>query len=118
MRSTTGVRPVRGSSGSRSTPPSRWPRSRRSTRCTSAWVAPRCSARCSGASPTAHDDPPGVSGPEIHTAPVVVLGGGIAGLTATRERLRTGIDAVLYEAGPKVGGMADSHFDTDGFTFD
>jgi protoporphyrinogen oxidase len=59
-----------------------------------------------------------VSGPEINTAPVVVLGGGIAGLTATRELLRNGIDAVLYEAGPKVGGMADSHFDTDGFTFD
>ena len=59
-----------------------------------------------------------MSGPEINTAPVVVLGGGIAGLAAARELLRNGIDAVLYEAGPKVGGMADSHFDTDGFTFD
>ncbi len=25
---------------------------------------------------------------------------------------------MLYEAGPSVGGMADSHHDTDGFTFD
>jgi protoporphyrinogen/coproporphyrinogen III oxidase len=58
------------------------------------------------------------SGPEISTAPVVVLGGGIAGLTATRELLRNGLDVVLYEAGPSVGGMADSHHDAEGFTFD
>ena len=77
---------------------------RRSTGCTSARAAPRCSARCSGASPTADDHPPGVSGPEINTAPVVVLGGGIAGLTATRELLRNGIDAVLYEAARRSAG--------------
>ncbi len=59
-----------------------------------------------------------MSGPEISTAPVVVIGGGIAGLTMTRELLRNGLDAVLYEAGPKVGGMADSHHDAEGFTFD
>ncbi len=56
--------------------------------------------------------------PEIHNAPVVVVGGGIAGLSATRELLRNGIDAVLYEAGSSVGGMADTHHDPDGFTFD
>ncbi len=59
-----------------------------------------------------------MSGPEISTAPVVVIGGGIAGLTMTRELLRNGLDAVLFEAGPSVGGMADSHHDAEGFTFD
>jgi protoporphyrinogen oxidase len=59
-----------------------------------------------------------VSAPEISSAPVVVIGGGIAGLAATRELLRNGLDAVLYEAGESVGGMADSHFDPEGFTFD
>jgi protoporphyrinogen/coproporphyrinogen III oxidase len=58
------------------------------------------------------------AGPEISTAPVVVIGGGIAGLAATRELLRNGLDVVLYEAGASVGGMADSHYDTEGFTFD
>lgn len=61
---------------------------------------------------------PSATGPEITTAPVVVIGGGIAGLAATRELLRNGLDVVLYEAGPAVGGMADSHHDADGFTFD
>lgn len=58
------------------------------------------------------------TGPEITSAPVVVIGGGIAGLTATRELLRNGLDVVLFESGASVGGMADSHFDTEGFTFD
>ncbi|MGZ4755689.1 MAG: protoporphyrinogen/coproporphyrinogen oxidase [Acidimicrobiia bacterium] len=58
------------------------------------------------------------AGPEITTAPVVVVGGGIAGLAATRELLRNGLDVVLYESGSSVGGMADSHHDTEGFTFD
>jgi oxygen-dependent protoporphyrinogen oxidase len=58
------------------------------------------------------------TGPEISTAPVVVIGGGIAGLAATRELLRNGLDVVLYEAGDAVGGMADSHMDAEGFTFD
>jgi protoporphyrinogen oxidase len=59
-----------------------------------------------------------VSAPEITTAPVVVIGGGIAGLAATRELLRNGLDVVLYEAGRSVGGMADSHHDSEGYTFD
>jgi oxygen-dependent protoporphyrinogen oxidase len=58
------------------------------------------------------------AGPEITSAPVVVVGGGIAGLSATRELLRNGLDVVLFEAGDAVGGMADSHYDTEGFTFD
>jgi oxygen-dependent protoporphyrinogen oxidase len=58
------------------------------------------------------------TGPEISTAPVVVIGGGIAGLAAARELLRNGLDVVLYEASASVGGMADSHYDPEGFTFD
>lgn len=56
--------------------------------------------------------------PEIRNAPVVVVGGGIAGLSATRELLRNGLDVVLYEAGSSVGGMANTHRDPSGFTFD
>ncbi len=56
--------------------------------------------------------------PEISNAPVVVVGGGIAGLAATRELLRNGLDVVLYEASGSVGGMADTHHDPDGFTYD
>jgi protoporphyrinogen oxidase len=56
--------------------------------------------------------------PEIANAPVVVVGGGIAGLSATRELLRNGLDVVLYESGSSVGGMADTHRDPDGFTYD
>jgi protoporphyrinogen oxidase len=59
-----------------------------------------------------------VTGPEASSAPVVVIGGGIAGLAATRELLRNGLDVVLYEASGSVGGMADTHFDPEGFTFD
>lgn len=57
-------------------------------------------------------------GPEMTTAPVAVLGGGVAGLAAARELLRNGLDVVVYEAGRSVGGMADTHRDEDGFTFD
>lgn len=56
--------------------------------------------------------------PEIANAPVVVVGGGIAGLSATRELLRNGLDVVLYESGSSVGGMAGTHRDPDGFTYD
>ncbi len=56
--------------------------------------------------------------PEAHTAPVAVLGAGVAGLAAARELRRLGLDAVVYEASGSVGGMAASHLDPDGYTFD
>ncbi|MBM3676009.1 MAG: FAD-binding protein [Actinobacteria bacterium] len=56
--------------------------------------------------------------PEIHEAPVVVLGSGLAGLAAARELRRLGIDVVVYEAADRVGGMADTHRDEHGFAFD
>lgn len=54
-----------------------------------------------------------------HAAPpVVVLGAGIAGLTAARELHRRGIPVKLFEAGKQVAGLAASHRDEDGFVLD
>lgn len=50
--------------------------------------------------------------------PVVVIGGGIAGLVAAHELSRHGVDADVYEAGPRLAGMAASHTDADGFSYD
>lgn len=52
------------------------------------------------------------------TPPVVVLGGGIAGLLAAHELQRNGVAAEVYEAGPRIAGMAASHTDSDGFSYD
>ena len=52
------------------------------------------------------------------TAPVVVIGGGIAGLVAASELSRYGVAADVYEAGPRLAGMATTHTDPDGFSFD
>ncbi|MDP1795295.1 MAG: NAD(P)-binding protein, partial [Acidimicrobiales bacterium] len=50
--------------------------------------------------------------------PVVIIGGGIAGLIAARELARHGVVADVYEAGPRLAGMAASHTDPDGFSYD
>jgi len=42
------------------------------------------------------------------TKPVVVLGGGIAGITAALELSRAGFPAVLVEKSPFFGGLAAS----------
>ena len=47
--------------------------------------------------------------------PVVIIGGGIAGLVAASER--HGVAAEVYEAGPRLAGMASSHTDPDGFSY-
>ena len=52
------------------------------------------------------------------TPPVVVLGGGIAGLLAAHELGRNRVAAQVYEAGPRIAGMAASHTDADGFSYD
>lgn len=49
---------------------------------------------------------------------VAVLGAGIAGLVAATELRRRGVEVLVYEAGPRVAGMADSHHDADGFSYD
>jgi protoporphyrinogen oxidase len=50
--------------------------------------------------------------------PVVVLGAGLAGLTAGTYLRRHGIDVKVFEAGPHVAGLARSFQDADGFTYD
>jgi protoporphyrinogen oxidase len=56
--------------------------------------------------------------PQGATPPVAVLGAGIAGLVAAAELRREGYDVVVFEAGPKIAGMAESHHDEDGFSYD
>ena len=51
-------------------------------------------------------------------APVAIIGGGPAGLTAAWFLHRNNIPFVLYEAGPKIAGLAASFHDPDGFTYD
>ncbi len=50
--------------------------------------------------------------------PVAVLGAGIAGLACAAELRRRGVPVVVFEAGPKIAGLATSHADADGFTYD
>ncbi len=51
-------------------------------------------------------------------APVAIIGGGPAGLTAAWFLNRHNIPFVLYEAGSKIAGLASSFHDTDGYTYD
>jgi protoporphyrinogen/coproporphyrinogen III oxidase len=50
--------------------------------------------------------------------PVLILGGGLAGLTAAGYLRRHGIPVRLFEAGRKIAGFAQSFQDGDGFTYD
>ena len=50
--------------------------------------------------------------------PVVILGGGLAGLTAAVHLHRHGIPFRVFEAGKKIAGLARSETDADGFTYD
>lgn len=50
--------------------------------------------------------------------PVAILGAGLAGLTAATYLRRHGIPVRVFEAGPRVAGLARSERDADGFTYD
>jgi protoporphyrinogen oxidase len=50
--------------------------------------------------------------------PVTVVGAGIAGLVAARALRRRGIPVAVFEASPRIAGMAASFRDADGFTYD
>ncbi len=55
--------------------------------------------------------------PDINK-PVVILGGGLAVLTAANHLRRQNISVILYEAGSKIAGLAQSFHDDEGFTYD
>ncbi|HZH34997.1 MAG TPA: FAD-dependent oxidoreductase [Pyrinomonadaceae bacterium] len=50
--------------------------------------------------------------------PIVIIGGGIAGLTAANYLHRRGHNVRLFEAGKQLAGLAQSFHDPDGFTYD
>lgn len=50
--------------------------------------------------------------------PVVILGAGLAGLTAANYLHLRGVPVILFEAGNKIAGLAQSFHDEDGFTYD
>ncbi len=50
--------------------------------------------------------------------PVVILGAGLAGLTAATYLRRHGVPVRVYESGTHVAGLARSERDADGFTYD
>ena len=54
----------------------------------------------------------------MSTAPVLVLGAGVAGLTAAVQLARHGLPYRIVEAGPRIAGMAASHVDAEGFSYD
>lgn len=58
-------------------------------------------------------DPPGSLGP----GPIVIVGGGIAGLATAYECVRRGVRPVVLEAGPRPGGVILTE-SVDGFLID
>ena len=50
--------------------------------------------------------------------PVVVVGAGLAGLTAATYLRRHGVPVRVFEAGKHIAGLARSERDADGFTYD
>ena len=53
-------------------------------------------------------------GVAVESTDVVVIGGGLAGLTATRELMRKGISVILLEARDRVGGRTHSVVESGG----
>jgi protoporphyrinogen oxidase len=50
--------------------------------------------------------------------PIVIIGAGIAGLTAANFLRQKNVPFILYEAGNKIAGLAASFKDADGFSHD
>lgn len=52
------------------------------------------------------------------TAPIVVIGAGLAGLAAANELHHLGHDVLVFEGSPSIAGMASSFRDEKGFQYD
>jgi protoporphyrinogen oxidase len=50
--------------------------------------------------------------------PIAIIGGGLAGLTTAAFLKGKNIPFILFEAGPKIAGLASSFTDQEGFTHD
>lgn len=50
--------------------------------------------------------------------PVVIIGAGLAGLTAASFLRGRGVPVILFEAGNKIAGLAQTFTDADGFAYD
>ena len=50
--------------------------------------------------------------------PVIIIGAGLAGLSAANYLRSKNVPVILYEAGNKIAGLAQSFHDSDGFTYD
>ena len=51
-------------------------------------------------------------------SPVIIVGGGFAGLVAANELKRSGVPFILFEGGESIGGLAQTYIDERGFKFD
>lgn len=56
--------------------------------------------------------------PTLRRGPVAVIGAGLAGLTAATTLVRRGFDVTVLESGAQIGGLAATHRDPDGFSYD
>lgn len=54
----------------------------------------------------------------MHDSPIVIIGAGLAGLTAATYLQRHGRNVLLLEAGKQIAGLARSERDAEGFTYD
>lgn len=50
--------------------------------------------------------------------PIAIIGAGLAGLTAANYLRSVGVPFILFEAGPKIAGLAASFKDDEGFSYD
>jgi len=50
--------------------------------------------------------------------PVAILGAGLAGLTAANFLRRHDVPFILFEAGPRIAGLATTFTDAEGFSYD